>query len=463
VTRADQLSKTDPRIQHLEDESFHRWYRFVLAFPDHLVTRMMELMDIEEADTVLDPFCGTGTTLVECQRRGIPSVGIDSSPLACFASRVKTAWSLSPDAVTEARRVVEADIGHLLREVAPDDGPMWSPDDAEVSRVLSDLRAAAEQADGAAGAAAYLRDSGMLDRGWISEVPFLKTLVLKDFILKRFGRRTALKEALLLALVAAVVEEIANVRFGPEIYCVPGKQDVDVLAAFDAKLAMIEDDLRTAPDIAAAAQARVLEGDARDLGAVLAPQGVSDITRVVTSPPYPTEKDYTRNTRLELVYLDFVRDRSSLRTLKKEMIRSHSKGIYKEDSDFEAVRDVPEICRLAEELRSRAAEKTYGFAKMYPRIIEEYFGGMQRHLDSLCTVMAPGGTAAYVVGEQTCYLNTFTPTGSLLGILAERAGFTVVDLIHWRSRTGTTGHGREIKEEILLIRRNPRRTGRAHH
>lgn len=43
-------------------------------------------------DTVVfDPFCGSGTTLVEAQRKGIASIGVDLNPIACLISRVKTA------------------------------------------------------------------------------------------------------------------------------------------------------------------------------------------------------------------------------------------------------------------------------------------------------------------------------------------------------------------------------------
>ncbi len=38
---------------------------------------------------VLDPFCGSGTTLAEARRRGLPSVGVDLNPIACLISRVR--------------------------------------------------------------------------------------------------------------------------------------------------------------------------------------------------------------------------------------------------------------------------------------------------------------------------------------------------------------------------------------
>lgn len=47
-------------------------------------------LDIPEGSAVLDPFCGSGTTLVEAQRAGIPSIGIDLNPIACLITKVKT-------------------------------------------------------------------------------------------------------------------------------------------------------------------------------------------------------------------------------------------------------------------------------------------------------------------------------------------------------------------------------------
>jgi len=44
----------------------------------------------ETGDTVLDPYCGSGTTLLEAKRRGINSIGFDLNPLALFISRMKT-------------------------------------------------------------------------------------------------------------------------------------------------------------------------------------------------------------------------------------------------------------------------------------------------------------------------------------------------------------------------------------
>lgn len=45
---------------------------------------------LEVHGPVLDPFCGSGTTLAEALRRGLPATGVDLNPIACLISTVRT-------------------------------------------------------------------------------------------------------------------------------------------------------------------------------------------------------------------------------------------------------------------------------------------------------------------------------------------------------------------------------------
>ena len=80
-----------------QDRAFHDWYRFVLSYPPHLVRDYLEDFGLDSSHTVLDPFCGTGTTLVESRLNGIKAVGLEANPLAHFASSVKLDWDVDPD------------------------------------------------------------------------------------------------------------------------------------------------------------------------------------------------------------------------------------------------------------------------------------------------------------------------------------------------------------------------------
>ncbi len=66
----------------------YNWYYYKEGFSRELVMKILDLFS--PSGTVLDPFCGVGTTLVACRERGIDSIGFDVSPLCVLASRAKT-------------------------------------------------------------------------------------------------------------------------------------------------------------------------------------------------------------------------------------------------------------------------------------------------------------------------------------------------------------------------------------
>ena len=76
------------RSAHSDIEGIHPYpAKFITEIPRALVAALPP----PRGTAVLDPFCGSGTTLVECQRCGVPAIGIDLNPIACLISRVKTA------------------------------------------------------------------------------------------------------------------------------------------------------------------------------------------------------------------------------------------------------------------------------------------------------------------------------------------------------------------------------------
>ena len=60
--------------------------KFIPEIPRNLI----DIYHPGDSSIVLDPFCGSGTTLVEANRKGLDAWGIDLNPLACLISRVAT-------------------------------------------------------------------------------------------------------------------------------------------------------------------------------------------------------------------------------------------------------------------------------------------------------------------------------------------------------------------------------------
>ena len=411
-----------PSLQKNLNGEVHEWYRIILGFPDRLVTELLTRFGAEPGQLVLDAFCGAGTTLVECMKMGIDSIGIDSNPSSCFSARVKTNWRLSPERLLELAREIENNLPrYVSRKVAHKRDPTYK----------------------------YLDESGMLSRKWISCKPLRKAIGLKNCITDLRTTR-AYRNALMLALIAEVIRGASNVKFGPELYCGPVKRDARVLAGFKSRVQAMADDLRTVSQVDFG-DAMVVQGDSRKHATFSGVCKKNSISCVICSPPYPTEHDYTRNSRLELAFLEEVLDLKSLRSIKKTMIRSHTKGIYVGDDDESLVKDNETIKDLVSTLEPKVKTKSHGFAKLYPKVVREYFGGMKRHFKSIKPFLVKGAHCAYVVGDQSSYLQVHIATAKILSEIAEEVGFETVEIKHWRSRWSTTT-SREVHENILILK-----------
>jgi hypothetical protein len=426
------VSNGEANKLYLEDRPAHDWYRFVLSYPPHLVREYLDRFGIGSNHTVLDPFCGTGTTLVECRKHDVPSVGIEANPMAYFASRVKVDWSPDPDALAEhASTVAEAATTRLGEQSVHEDPVLCMEERAQY---LAWRTLPAEQ-------------EALLLSGSISPLPLHKTLVLMDCLQEHIDLRFHDHE--LLALAKALVFSISNLEFGPEVGVGPKKPDADVVTAWLTAVRAMADDLRILRRLPETS-ALVHCADSRRIASVLESDSID---AVITSPPYPNEKDYTRTTRLESVFLGFIKSKAELRALKQGLVRSNTRNVYKGDADDELVSDHPEIQRIAKAIEARRVElgKTSGFERMYARVTKLYFGGMARHLSDLRSILRPGAQLAYVVGDQASYLRIMIRTGQLLADIAQSLGYEVVSIDLFRTRLSTATR-EQLREEIVVLR-----------
>lgn len=413
-----------------EDLPVHDWYRFVLSFPPHLVRKYLSQFGMGPESTVLDPFCGTGTAIVECQKAGIKSVGIEALPMPAFASRVKTTWTIDPQVLLQnATRVAARTFDILGKQGVPDDPAL------PVALGSQSLRTLPEETF-----RLLLKDS-------ISPLPLHKTLVLLDCI--RADAGNPIKELEMLALAKALVASISNLKFGPEVGLGKIKENVSVIQPWIMNVQAMAADLE-ALSRQSYPQSVVQNNDSRFLSPLLPP---SSIDGVFTSPPYPNEKDYTRTTRLETVVLGLARSMADLQLSKRTLVRSNTRSVYKSDTDDELVRHNTTIQKLARNIEDRRVrmKKTSGFERLYHRVTKLYFGGMTQHLASLREVLRPGASLGYVVGDQASYLRVMIRTGNILAEIAESLGYKVeaIDLFRTRLATAT---GEQLREEVLVLR-----------
>ena len=401
----------------VEDSSIHDWYRFVLSFPPHLVQQYVETFCVDQTSFVLDPFCGTGTTNVECKKHGVSSWGIEASPLTHFVSKTKCVWANDTfNFLNTAKQIALAA--------------------ARTINSLSKPRTLSEE------------QTSLILKNSICEQPLSSTLVLRDSI------RTAnspFEDYYLLALAKHIVYSYSNLKFGPEVgISRKKKESVDVVEIWLSEIERMETDLEywkhhssTFADISL--------GDARSI-----PKRdyIGKVDCVITSPPYPNEKDYSRTTRLESVILGFINTKDDLRNIKKGFIRSNSKNVYRSDNDAQYISNIGSINKLSNEIEERRLElgKTSGFEKLYASVVKQYFGGMARHLSELKPYLRNGASLAYVVGDQASYFQIPIRTSVLLGEVAESIGGYRVDRVDTFRKRFATATETWLNEDVLVLK-----------
>ncbi|QAV24155.1 DNA methyltransferase [Proteus hauseri] len=402
-----------------EDKAIHDWYRFVLSYPPHLVRKYIEIFDLNSDSVVLDPFCGTGTTLVESKKLGIKSIGIEANPVVQMCASTKVNWNID---VIQVRKNAEK-----IADIAKN----------KIKNETTSFRYLSEDKE------------KLIIKNSISQLPLHKTLILIEIVNKYANEYLSFYQT---ALAKHIVFSFSNLKFGPEVGVGRKKKsDADVVDIWLKAVHSMCDDIVT-HDNNKDIFSHVFLGDSRnDLYLI----DDNSIDAVITSPPYPNEKDYSRTTRLESVLLNFVETKEELRILKKGLLRSNTRGIYKGDNDLNWIEDNISVTHLADLIENKRIElgKTSGFEKLYHKVVRLYFGGMAKHLHDLKPKLKNGAKLAYVVGDQASYFRIPIRTGHLLSEIAEQLGYKVIGIDLFRTRISTVTKDM-LNEEVLLLEFN---------
>lgn len=407
--------KSENRVK-TQDCPVHDWYRFVLSFPPHLVQEYIEKFEITKNDIVLDPFCGTGTTNVECKKNGISSIGVEASPITYFASSTKCNWTSDTEQMLEDAEQIAVEASYLINN-------------------SNGLRTLPEE------------QSKLLLSNSISERPLNQVLILRNVICEANSKY---KDYFLLALAKHIVFSYSNLKFGPEVGISRKKvYDVDVVPIWLSQIRIMQNDLHSYFEMADV-PTQIFNSDARAINTLNLHQKVNF---VITSPPYPNEKDYSRTTRLESVLLGFIKNKDELRAIKQGFIRSNTKNVYKDDDDFRYIEGINSISNLSDTIERKRIEldKTSGFEKLYSKVVRLYFGGMAKHFIAMKSILSPNAKLAYVVGDQASYFKIPIQTAKLLAEVAEYVGYQVEGIEPFRKRYATATDT-WLNEDVLILK-----------
>lgn len=338
---------------------------------------------IEEAKKplrVLDPMMGSGTVLAMARYKGHRAIGVDIDPLAVLISKV---WTTAVD--TEAVRQNAAEVldrahGILSTLSVCDAYPRLA--DIETRRFVEFWfdEYARRQLTSLATAIESVRDSAIRDALWCS-----------------FSRLIITKQS-----GASLAMDLAHSRPHKAFDCAPTKPFNKFLAAVDRVVENCIDKRSAGRGPATCTR----EGDARNI-----PLKDASVDLVLTSPPYLNAIDYMRCSKFSLVWMGH-----NINMLRR--IRAASVGT-------EVGRRTPqpdkEISDIIAGLNLRPP-----LAVRQQAMLAQYIYDMRRALNEVARVLAPGGRAVYVIGENTVH-GTYIRNASIIATAASLSGLGLRD------------------------------------
>jgi hypothetical protein len=391
------------------DNAIQSWFRLTPSYSPDLVDKILEETRATPADKVLDPFVGTGTTLIECKLKGIDSIGVEINPIFYDISSVSTCWNHDVDRLQHA-------VETYLTEVAKHSEEM---EDIPLSDFPSKL-------------GIQLPRIFNVGRWWRDDV-------LKDLLIARQlipdQEEEVIKRFLRMGLVCILVE-VANIaRMHPTLTLVDRTADqINVLETLRAKLVQMTNDIKEARLTQNPGKVRVILGDSTKLS-TLVPR--NEVTLVITSPPYPNRISYVWETRPHLYFFEIfskpveaaLLDIATIGGTWGKATSILQRGVIVPSSPTVKTSVGP----IAESIRSGKAG-SHG-SNLMANYVMKYFNMMCGHLEELARTAKKGCRCAYVVGNSRIK-GVDVPTDLILADLFESTGFKVSKIVRTRKRIG---------------------------
>lgn len=419
----------------------HLMHEYKGRYSPQLCKALMNVAKIRKGELVLDPFVGSGTTLVECFLNGYAGIGIDLNPLSYLVAQTKIESFYLDLAFLKAR--LQKFVGIL------------SDNSAHKSLKLDDI------------IAARAFDSSKLDINYLRKWFPIDNLE-KIFIILREIHRIKEQKAKHFFLVALsdILRDVSyqdpnqlRIKRRPE-----NEVEKNVFGVYLKKLKLYYRILHTYQFVKPAEvnkSVRSYLGDTRFLRQELKIDE-NTIDLIVTSPPYATALPYIDTDRLTLFLMGYV-SRSNFKQLEKEMIgnreitKKEKERLEEEFINNYSSSDLPlEIRRTIKYIYELNTKSNVGFRrKNTAALLYKYFKDMQQSMAEMIKVLKKGKYCFMVVGCNNTIAgnqNVFIPTDDYIGLIGKSLGFILERKIPLTIQPSYMIHRKNaIKRESVIV------------
>lgn len=424
VQRQLELSAATRSSRQSTRYSVHGLHEYRGKFNPQICRALVNILEIPTHGVLLDPFCGSGTTLVEAAHRGVHGVGTDLNPLAVFIANAKLRALTTPagDLNAALERILEREPRSPVKNLADARQAyleVWF--EPVILVQIERLRSAIEV------------EEDQLGRFFL----VVASNLLRDFSLQdpadlRIRRRDS-----------------ANA-------------DVPFLAVFKNAASEAIRKLASAQEVVGT---ELVTGHAylRDNRSLTSAELPKKVDAAISSPPYATALPYIDTQRLSLIWLSLLQPHQ-IGKVEADLTGSREMKVSAKRSAVEALRSnasqLPDAeARFCLELQ-RALSDTDGFRRQaVPLLLYRYFDQMAQTFRSVAKLMKPGAPFALIVGHNHTVLggNRFEiDTPQHLTSLAEQAGWIIDEVTSLQAyqRYGLHASNAVKTESLIILRAN---------
>ncbi len=388
---------SDPAFAANKILPIHRWVPWIAGFSSDFVKEALK-SHLDSKGTVLDPFAGVGTTLVESVLSGHNTIGFEINPYAALACRVKLN-------------------AHLI----------------DTSRLSSEIQRFQNFYKDAISTNYIPRST--VPKGFKTRAEFYSPEVLHKVLITQDFMDTVADtnlRSLFKLVFAATMVSYSNYSYEPSLSrrVTSGKEEIrdfPVVQTILGKLAEVVKDVdwfqAHLPD--RQVETCIFDDSFFQYKTHLAPQSVD---LIITSPPYLNNYHYNRNTRPQLYWLGYMEHPQDFKLLEYSNFGKYWQTVREQDYlglDFSLPdTDLEERLRT---LRSLNLEKKVYGGNGWANYAASYFNDCYRFVLGIHYALKPGGTALVVIGNSILQGLTI-PTDQYFGKIAESVGLELIKI-----------------------------------
>ena len=150
---------------------------------------------------------------------------------------------------------------------------------------------------------------------------------------------------------------------------------------------------------------------------------------IITSPPYANGTNYFRNTKLELLLLEFINDENDLKDLRTKAITAGINNVSKRRTEPEKL---PYVSPIVDQLEKDK------YDVRIPKLVECYFSDMKIVFNNMNKLLTENGDFFIDIGDSK-FKNVHVPSDKLFEEIAYEVGFELIDKQKIRNRFSKNG------------------------